>query len=236
MKNQYCGSTCLYSSHGMCRSSLQIAGFIRRTPSVCLRQPPPPMVEAWKAARFSPSVPAERALHGSRKACASCPRKTGRRGSTPTYCGNALISSLPPGGRGTAPAVEGACATQKLHSADCKGNRRIWCGDHRRGLLRKKSNIQAPQAPSPGFAVGTKNVSSPLRSNEITTALSFRQRDGSEEPNGSHLAPSSPEGALKIRFVLHIHYRQVPRFRIHHRWASHYVSKPSSGRKVAREA
>ena len=28
--------------------------------------PPPPMVEAWKAARFSPSVPAERALHGSR--------------------------------------------------------------------------------------------------------------------------------------------------------------------------
>ena len=136
MKNQYCGSTCLYSSHGMCRSSLQIAGCIGRTPSVCLRQPPPPMVEAWKAARFSPSVPAERALHGSRKACASCPRKTGRRGSTPTYCGNALISSLPPGGRGTAPAVEGARATKEMHPADRKEYRCIWGGGYSKAITR----------------------------------------------------------------------------------------------------
>ena len=67
MKNQYCGSTCLYSSHGMCRSSLQIAGCIRRTPSVCLRQPPPPMVEAWKAARFMEA--ARLVLHARASGC-----------------------------------------------------------------------------------------------------------------------------------------------------------------------
>ena len=54
-------------------------------------------------------------------------------------------SSLHHWGRGTASAVEGV---RLIHPVDCRSNRRIWCGEHRRGLLRKESNIRAPQAPS----------------------------------------------------------------------------------------
>ena len=51
-----------------------------------------------------------------------------------------------------------------------------------------------------------------------------------QAPSPDFVGSSLPEGALKIRFVLHIHYRQMPRFglRIHHRWASHCVFKPFS--------
>ena len=51
-----------------------------------------------------------------------------------------------------------------------------------------------------------------------------------QAPSPDFVGSSLPEGALKIRLVLYIHYRQMPRFglRIHHRWASHCVFKPFS--------
>ena len=79
-----------------------------RTPSVCLRQPPPSMREARKYFGFTSwflrvfrrvagdvplPLPAKRALHGSRKASASCLRKTGRRGRRPLPCAYGALHS-----------------------------------------------------------------------------------------------------------------------------------------------
>ena len=92
--------------------------------------------------------------------------------------------SRPPSGREVArlAVTEGAGATQEIHLAIGKGIGKALCETYGYALIcREYSNIQAPQAPSPDFVAGTKNVSGTLRSNEITTALPSHQRDGSEE-------------------------------------------------------
>ncbi len=79
-------------------------------------------------------------------------------------------STIPPSlhhwGRGTASAVEGV---RLIHPVDCRSNRRIWCGEHRRGLLRKESNIRAPQAPS-GRELPTKSGEGARATQEIHLA------------------------------------------------------------------
>ena len=82
--------------------------------------------EGQKRIRFL-SVPAKRALHGSRKASASCLRR--KRFMRPR---RASFFSLHHWGRGTAPAVEGV---RRIHPANCKGNR---CIPVRRIISRRR--------------------------------------------------------------------------------------------------
>ena len=94
---------------------MQSAGCIRRTPSVTLRVPPPSMREARKYFGFTSwflrvfrrvagdvplPLPVKRALHGSRKASASCLRKTGRRGRRPLPCAYCALHCCSPRHRG----------------------------------------------------------------------------------------------------------------------------------------
>ena len=72
-------------------------------------------------------LPAKRALHGSRKASASCLRS--KRFMRPR---RASFFSLHHWGRGTAPAVEGV---RRIHPANCKGNR---CIPGRRIISRRR--------------------------------------------------------------------------------------------------